>query len=151
LFRNVWVGEKGGGLPASLANGVVGFKVEKSWIYNNSVNESLVSLQWYNKSWEPLYTKKVGEDNNCSYFTSTAPGFSFFAITYTGETDENGTQTGAKLQDTLLGSLEGPGNATLNGNKSKAEEAKGAAKILMAVTLPLFLILVGYLVFKKRI
>jgi len=150
-YVNIWVGEKGGGLPASLANGVVGFKVEKSWIYNNSVNESLVSLQWYNKSWEPLYTKKVGEDNNCSYFTSTAPGFSFFAITYTGETDENGTQTGAKLQDTLLGSLEGPGNATLNGNKSKAEEAKGAAKILMAVTLPLFLILVGYLVFKKRI
>jgi len=74
---NIWVGCKGAGLK----NGLVGFKVEKAWIKDNNVNESLITLQWYNKSWEPLDTKKVGEDNNYVYFKSKTPGFSCFAIT----------------------------------------------------------------------
>ena len=150
-YVNIWVGDNGGGLPTSLANGVIGFRVEKSWINNNSINEFQITLQRYNMSWEPLYTKKVGEDNNYSYFTSTAPGFSFFAITYMGEADKNVTQIEAKLQNPIE-SLVGTGDA-LNGsnNSSKAQEAKGAAKIVMALALPLFLLLVGYLVFKKRI
>jgi len=150
-YVNIWVGDNGGGLPTSLTNGVIGFRVEKSWIKNNSVNESLITLQWYNQSWEPLYTKKVGEDNNYSYFTSTAPGFSFFAITYPGEANKNNTQIEAKLQDTTE-SLVGAGNAlNKSGNNSKAEEVQRAAKVLMIIALPLFLIVVGYLVLKKKI
>ncbi len=151
---NIWVGDKVEGLPTSLENGLIGFKVEKSWINSNSVNESLVTLQRYNKSWEPLYTEKVGEDNNYSYFTSKTPGYSFFAITASaGEANKNETQIGAKLQDTLLGSLESAGKAAINesGNKSKAQEAREVAKTLMAIVLPLFLICVGYLVLKKKI
>jgi clumping factor A len=153
-YVNIWVGDNGGGLPTSLSNGLIGFRVEKSWINNNSVNQSLVTLQWYNKSWEPLYTKKVGEDNNYSYFTSMVPGFSFFAITYAGEVDKNGTQVGSKLQDPLK-NLEEIGNAlNKSGNTSKAgnaDKAKEASKVLMAIALPIFLILVGYLVLKKKI
>ncbi|OEU43734.1 hypothetical protein BGV40_02470 [Methanosarcina sp. Ant1] len=80
-YTDIFVGDKGAGLPTSLKNGLVGFKVEKAWIRNNDVNESLVTLQWYNNSWEPLYTEKVGEDNNYIYFKSNTPGFSFFSIT----------------------------------------------------------------------
>ena len=157
-YVNIWVGDKGGGLPTSLKNGSIGFKVEKAWISNSTanINESFVTLQWYNKSntsWEPLYTEKTGEDNNYMYFKSTTPGFSSFAITkYTGELEKNGTQVGAKLQDTLTG-LGGAGKVGLNGsaNNSKAQEARSAAKILMAISLPLFLIFVGYLVIKKKI
>ena len=157
-YFNVWVGDKGGGLPTSLKNGSIGFKVEKAWISNSTanINESFVTLQLYNKSntsWEPLYTEKTGEDNNYMYFKSTTPGFSSFAITtYTGVLEKNGTQVGAKLQDTLTG-LEGAGKVGLNGsaNNSKAQEARSAAKILMAISLPLFLIFIGYLVIKKKI
>jgi clumping factor A len=150
-YVNIWVGDNGGGLPTSLANGVIGFRVEKSWIKNNSVNESLITLQWYNQSWEPLYTKKVGEDNNYSYFTSKAPGFSCFAITYSGEANKNNTQIEAKLHDTTE-SLVGAGNAlNKSENNSKAEEVQGVAEVLMTIALPLFLILVGYLVLKKKI
>src|SRR5665647_603846 len=157
-YFNVWVGDKGGGLPTSLKNGSIGFKVEKAWISNSTanINESFVTLQLYNKSntsWEPLYTKKTGEDNNYMYFKSTTPSFSSFAITtYTGVLEKNGTQVGAKLQDTLTG-LEGAGKVGLNGsaNNSKAQEARSAAKILMAISLPLFLIFIGYLVIKKKI
>ena len=157
-YFNVWVGDKGGGLPTSLKNGSIGFKVEKAWISNSTanINESFVTLQLYNKSntsWEPLYTKKTGEDNNYMYFKSTTPSFSSFAITtYTGVLEKNGTQVGAKLQDTLTG-LEGAGKVGLNGsaNNSKAQEARSAAKILIAISLPLFLIFIGYLVIKKKI
>jgi len=148
-YVNIWVGDNGGGLPTSLANGVIGFRVEKSWINNNSVNESLITLQWYNQSWEPLYTKKVGEDNNYSYFTSTAPGFSFFAITCPEEENKNNTQIEAKLQGTTK-SLVGSGNA-LNKSENNRQALMGAAKILMAISLPMFLIFIGYLVVKKKI
>ncbi len=150
-YVNIWVGDNGGGLPTSLANGVIGFRVEKSWINNNTVSESLVTLQWYNQSWEPLYTKKVGEDNNYSYFTSTAPGFSFFAITYPGEANKNNTQIEPKLQDTIESLGDARNTLNKSENNSKAEEVKGAAKVLMAIALPLFLILAGYLVLKKKI
>jgi PGF-pre-PGF domain-containing protein len=80
-YIDVFVGDKGAGLPTHLKNGLVGFKVEKAWIKDNNVNESLVTLQWYNNSWEPLYTEKVGGDNNYVYFESKTPGFSFFVIT----------------------------------------------------------------------
>ncbi len=88
-YVNIWVGYKGAGHSNSLKNGLVGFKVEKAWIKDNNVNESLITLQWYNKSWVPLNTKKVGEDNNYVYFKSKTPGFSSFAITEnTGKVDK---------------------------------------------------------------
>ena len=92
-YIDILVGDKGAGLPTSLRNGFVGFRVEKVWIKDNDVNESMITLQRYNNSWEPLYTEKVGEDNNFVYFQSKTPGFYFFAITeYTGEADENYTE-----------------------------------------------------------
>ena len=93
-YTDIFIGDKGAGTPNSFKNGLVGFKVEKAWIKDNKVNESLVTLQWYNNnSWESLYTEKVGEDNNYVYFKSGTPGFSCFAITeYTGKEDENYTE-----------------------------------------------------------
>ena len=72
---NIWVGYKGAGRSTSLKNGLVGFKVEKAWIKDNNVNESLITLQWYNKSWVPLYTKKIGEDNNYVILNLKRPAF----------------------------------------------------------------------------
>jgi PGF-pre-PGF domain-containing protein len=34
---NIWVGDKGGGLPRSLKNGLIKFRVEKSWINDSNV------------------------------------------------------------------------------------------------------------------
>ena len=105
---------------------------------DSNVNESLITLQWYNNSWEPLYTEKVGEDNNYAYFKSKTPGFSSFAITeYIGELDKNG--------------IEGSRKVARNGsvNNIKAEQARSAAKILMAISLPMTL--VGFFVVRKRL
>jgi PGF-pre-PGF domain-containing protein len=151
---NVWIGDKRGGLPASLENGLVGFRVEKEWIKNNKLNESLVTLQWYsNNSWEPLYTEKIGEDNTHVYFKSETPGYSFFAITvYREEVNKNEAQVGAKLQDNLK-NLKVAGKVDINGSakNTKVKDARWVAKTLMAISLPLFLIFVGYLLVYKKI
>ena len=38
---NIWVGDKGAGLPGSFKNGFIEFKVEKAWIRENNINQSL--------------------------------------------------------------------------------------------------------------
>jgi PGF-pre-PGF domain-containing protein len=150
-YVNIWVGDQGGGLPVSFKNGLLGFRVDKSWINDNDINESLITLQWYNNSsWEPLYTEKKGEDNKSIYFKSKTPGYSSFAITENREKiNENGAQFGAKLKNTLK-NLETAGKKTVNGS-ANSQALMGAAKILMAISLPMFLIFIGYLVVKKRI
>ena len=152
---NIWVGDKGAGLPTSLRNGLIEFRVEKAWIENESVNESLVTLQWYDKGWQPLYTEKIREDENYSYFKAETPGFSCFAITeYAGQRAEEEITGAEKIQETLR-SLGGEGKATLNGSaekgNSRIKNPMGAARVLMAISLPLFMIVVGYCLLKKKI
>ncbi|WP_410508973.1 PGF-pre-PGF domain-containing protein [Methanosarcina hadiensis] len=137
---NIWIGENAAGLPTSLENGLVGFRVEKNWIGSNNINESLVTLQWYNKDegWKPLDTKKTGEDEKYLYFESQTPGYSFFAIT-----EYNPEQGKTQLQKTLR---------TLTGRENGiAKEPLRAAKMFLAIALPLFMIIAGYGVLKKKI
>ena len=55
---NIWVGDKGAGLPGSFKNGVIEFKVEKAWIRENNVSQFYITLQWYDKGWQPLEHEK---------------------------------------------------------------------------------------------
>ena len=153
---NIWVGDKGAGLPTSLRNGFIGFRVDRTWIKDKNVNESLITLQWYEKGWQPLHTEKVREDKNYVYFKAEVSGFSCFAITeYTGNKENiKEVSIAEKLQDTLR-ILGGKGNAITIGSEkkgnSKIENPMGLAKILMAISLPLFMVIIGYLVLKKKI
>ncbi len=153
---NIWVGDNGAGLPASLKNGLIEFKVEKAWIEDNNINQSLITLQWYDKGWQPLYTKKVREDKNYVYFKSETPGFSCFAITKYTADEENKPQARGqeKIKETsgILGDEEKTG--IFEGNTDVSGVIKnpmGKAKILMAISLPLFLIFVEFFVLKKKI
>ncbi|WP_235283125.1 CARDB domain-containing protein [Methanosarcina sp. 2.H.A.1B.4] len=151
---NIWLGNKGAGLPASLKNSYTGFKVEKEWIKNNSVDESNITLLWYDSKWQPLSTKKTGEDKNYVYFRAKTPGYSSFAISeYTGE---EGTVEGDEdgIQETLR-SWNGDGKTILNSSAERegdtGKKPMGMAKILLAISLPLFMILAEYFVLKKKI
>jgi len=98
--------------------------------------------------------KKVGEDDNYIYFKSETPGYSFFAITeYTGQNLMKISGAG-KIQETLR-NLGSEGKAALYGNagnnSSRIKNPMGTARILMAISLPLFMLLVGYGIFKKKI
>jgi PGF-pre-PGF domain-containing protein len=139
-YVNIWVGENAAGLPTSLKNGLVGFRVERQWIEKNNVNESLVTLQWYdNKEWQLLDTEKVGEDEDYIYFESNTPGYSFFAIT---EIEYDAEENEIQLQKNLR---------NLGGQNSIGKNPMKVAKIFIAVSLPLFVLLVGYATLNKKI
>jgi PGF-pre-PGF domain-containing protein len=153
---NIWVGDKGAGLPDSLKNGYAGFKVDKEWIKNSSVEESNIALLWYDGKWKPLSTEKTGEDENYVYFRAKISGYSCFAISeYTGEegTVEESAD-GEGVQETLR-SWGREGNVLLNSSAEKEDgmEKKpiGIAKVLLAISLPIFMVLVEYFVLKKKI
>lgn len=150
---NIWLGNKGAGREDSLKNAYTGFRVEKEWIGNNSVNESNVTLLWYDSKWKSLSTEKIGEDEDYVYFRAKTTAYSCFAISeYTGE--EGTVEAGEGIQETLR-SWEGTGKAILNSSAEKEgsmeKKPMGVAKILLAVSLPLFMILVEYFILKKKI
>ena len=64
--------------------GRVEFKVAKSWIADNSIDEATVKLNRYDESggnWNALTTSKVGEDDATVFFDAETPGFSLFGVT----------------------------------------------------------------------
>ncbi|AKJ38539.1 PGF-pre-PGF domain-containing protein [Methanosarcina barkeri] len=78
---NIWVGSGGIANSNNIANAVVGFRVEKSWLEKCGADETSVSLWNYNnKAWSKLETTKVGEDSTYVFFESKTPGFGSFTI-----------------------------------------------------------------------
>ncbi len=153
---NIWVGDRGAGLPEVLDNAYIEFKVEKSWIEKNSVNESLITLLRYDKNWNPLNTEKMGEDEQYIYFKAATPGFSPFAITeYTGEEEEAIEEPEEDIKGVLseLGEFGESGVVNVSAEKeenSEEEKSTGKTKMIVAISLPIFMILVEMLVLKKR-
>ncbi len=78
---NIWVGNSGFSSPENLENAKISFRVNRTWIYENGINESMITLYRYNEEdWNSLSTSLIGDDENYLYFTSETPGFSPFAI-----------------------------------------------------------------------
>jgi hypothetical protein len=151
------VGDKGAGLPTSLTNGFVGFKVEKSWLNNSTANESTIILQWYDNGWHPLYTEKIGEDENYVFYEAEVSAYSSFAITEnTGvqKEDKKYLSVAEKLQQTLK-TLTGEGNevkiSSVKKGESKIENPMGLGKTIIAISFPLFMAIAGYCILKKKI
>ena len=64
--------------------GKVEFKVAKSWIAPDNIDEATVTLSRYDESggkWKALPTHKTGEDDDFVYFEAQTPEFSMFAVT----------------------------------------------------------------------
>ncbi|MCW7070065.1 MAG: PGF-pre-PGF domain-containing protein [Methanophagales archaeon] len=69
---------------AAKIEGKVEFKVAKSWIAADNIDEATVKLNRYDESrgeWKALPTHKTGEDNATVYFEAETPGFSLFGVT----------------------------------------------------------------------
>ena len=78
---NIWIGLAGFATDNNIANPVIGFKVLKSWINENDIDESTIKLNRYSSgAWNQLPTTKTNEDDNYIYFSSETPGFSPFSI-----------------------------------------------------------------------
>jgi len=65
------------------------FKVEKSWIEGENIDENTITLKRYNPEnggWISLPTVKVSEDATYVYFSATSPGLSYLAVSGTAMT-----------------------------------------------------------------
>jgi len=79
---NLWVGNAGWATKRNIADATVVFKVEKSWITENNIDESSIALYRYSDdTWYELVTMKIAEDANSLQFEAETPGFSAFAVT----------------------------------------------------------------------
>ncbi|MCK5722884.1 MAG: PGF-pre-PGF domain-containing protein, partial [Gammaproteobacteria bacterium] len=79
---NIWVGTGGYATENNIANPIIGFKVAKSWITENDIDEFTIKLNRHSSGvWDQLSTTKTDEDVSYIYFSSETPGFSSFAIT----------------------------------------------------------------------
>ncbi len=77
---NIWVGDSK--FPSEVISDVViRFKVEKSWVYFNGIEQDSIVLSRYsNEKWTLLDTSFESEDGDYLYYTAKTPGFSPFAI-----------------------------------------------------------------------
>jgi len=69
---------------ASINKTTIRFKVEKTWLTTNNINDSTVALyRFSDNSWNKLETTKMGEisgDTENIYYEAASPGLSVFAI-----------------------------------------------------------------------
>ena len=86
VFKNmgIYVGNLGWASPNNIANPTISFIVHKSWVNENKIDKSTITLNRYSdRKWNPLETDLTDEDQNTLYFKSKTPGFSQFAVTGT--------------------------------------------------------------------
>jgi hypothetical protein len=94
------MGKTGFATESNVADLIVGFKVERSWMANNNVDKAAIRLYRYSAdTWNSLPTAITGEDDQYVYFESQTPGFSPFAIS----TEETTTEILTEVSDTENG------------------------------------------------
>jgi PGF-pre-PGF domain-containing protein len=69
----------------NISSASIKFKVEKTWITNNSIDKATITMSRYKDGvWNKLSTYMLSENETYVYYKASTPGFSVFAIT--GET-----------------------------------------------------------------
>ncbi|WMW25032.1 NosD domain-containing protein [Methanolobus sediminis] len=82
LNMNICVGNDNFSTSEFIDNVIIKFKVDKSWIADNSINETTIRLNLYNNGkWTQLNSIKADEDGSYLFFEANTPTFSSFAIT----------------------------------------------------------------------
>lgn len=139
--------------------GKIEFKVAKSWLTNNNIDEATVKLNRYdeNEGWEALHSIKVGEDDDFVSFESRTQRFSTFAVT--GEEKEEVETAAATPTPAIAASTPTPATAAAATTPAPASESEvpgfGANPPALYLILVVFFALVavaliaGY-VFGKR-
>ncbi len=79
---NVLLGPTDWATSSNIADPIIGFKVETTWISENNIDGSTIKLNRYNGGkWNPLITTQTSQDADYLYFESETTGFSPFAVT----------------------------------------------------------------------
>ncbi|MDF1557231.1 MAG: PGF-pre-PGF domain-containing protein [ANME-2 cluster archaeon] len=102
---NIWVGNFGWATEKNIKDPEIGFKVDRSWVSQNNIDESTIAMYRYDEGrWNPLTTTKMGDDAGYLYFEARTPGFSPFAIT-------GSRSSAATATDQIVGTGKEPGSS----------------------------------------
>jgi PGF-pre-PGF domain-containing protein len=144
---NIWVGKTGYAIDANIADPVIAFRVDKSWINEEGIDEDSITLNRYSDdSWKRLTTEIVDSDRDFLYFEAETPGFSPFAITGIKIQDE------AKLADgseTLYSTPENGDNDSAKEEEVTINETE-AERTLDALSGPISLLIICLICFLIR-
>jgi len=79
---NIWLGNTGWSNSDNIADPVINFEVEKSWVSANNIDISTIKMYRYDSGkWEALDTSLEGQDSVHLYLVAKTPGgFSPFAV-----------------------------------------------------------------------
>lgn len=148
---NIWIGTSGFSSPENLENARISFRVNRSWLSENGIDENTMTLYRHNENtWNALPTALTGEDEEFFYFTAETPGFSPFAIA----SPEKNTQvieiTPVGNEDSTVmstGEISGEKNEEdlASDNEKEGKDAPGAGVSFVAAGL-----LASYAALKRR-
>lgn len=149
---NIWVGSSGFSSPENLENAKISFRVNRTWINENNIALSTITLlRFSEEKWNSLPTKQVGEDTKYLYFEAETPGFSPFAIT--GNQNTGSQDTGSDITQALDGENPSGSETGAAGDGDEASETgtKDKFKSMPGFeVLPLMLCLLLYRIMKRK-
>ena len=105
VFKNmgIYVGNLGWASPNNIANPTIRFIVHKSWVNENNIDKSTITLNRYSdRKWDPLETDLINEDQDFLHFKSKTPGFSQFAVTGTEASAAQGGEGEVVVKPTIV-------------------------------------------------
>lgn len=145
---NIWVGSTGFITPenVNVGNLLIGFKVEKSWLEENKIDNTSVKLYRYaDDSWNALPANVTGNDAEYVYFESKTPGFSPFAIISEAKATEENDVSLKSVSDIAADDIADEGSSeetTMTGVTS--------AGIIMMLGVVSMVLAVVYVLHRKR-
>ncbi len=124
------------------------FKVNKSWMTNENVDEATIKLYRYDEGWKVLSTSKINEDDAYVYFSADTHVFSIFAIS-----GEEKVGVAATPSPTLAPGITPSATST----QTPAPAIPPAqvpviswSIILVAISISVIIVIIGYLLMKKK-
>ncbi|WP_135604002.1 PGF-pre-PGF domain-containing protein [Methanococcoides sp. NM1] len=139
---NIWVGKAGFATDNNIAEPFIGFRVSKSWINENEIDETTITIyRNHDGKWTKFPTTILSEDMEYIYFEAKTPGFSPFAITGSPQQVEI-TDQSLDLTDVTAS------NNTLEPNAETTSESKSLPLLSNDIVMAIFGC--AYLVLRKR-
>ncbi len=141
---------------SNLTSVKIKFRVDKSWITTNKINQDTIFLYRYTDDWDKISTKKTSNDSNYVYYEADSPGLSYFSIK--GDVSEETAPTPQDNQQPANNQNEQPatGNLVVEQNQNEQPTITQTKTSFSWVLIPLFLIIIiiggvgGFLIYQRN-
>ncbi len=128
---NIWVGTFGFATQKNIKDATITFRVDRSWINENSIDPASIILMRYSGGWNALPTEKTGENDVEFFYEARTDGFTHFAIT--GK--KSGVQIYSKIATISQDTTPSQPHETMTKDQETTESESSKASALSAFML----------------